>query len=249
MAERLSTNCESPVHLQHLSSHSANNINPADNNRTVNLPPVSTEDNYTLTFGNITNINNVFATSGSFSIGAAVSSSSGRSTMGTSGSVTQSGSASQASATSPAVSRAGSPSASNSGSRPSPSPTGNAPAGLHTPVVALSGTCTQFASDHGAQCISFTGSNLFWNDDISSIEVYSGHICDFYVDAGCIGARQFMPTGVYNTIDYNDQYTLHSDPSAAQGAPEASRPSATNPRADIVRRGLPTCWISTKIHF
>ncbi|KAJ7305457.1 hypothetical protein DFH08DRAFT_825148 [Mycena albidolilacea] len=43
--------------------------------------------------------------------------------------------------------------------------------------------------------------------------------------------------------------SLHSDLSAAQGAPEASRPSATDPRADIVRRGLPTCWISTKIHF
>jgi hypothetical protein len=34
---------------------------------------------------------------------------------------------------------------------------------------------------------------------------------------------------------------LHSDPSAAQGAPEASRLSATDPR--VVRRGLPTCWI------
>jgi hypothetical protein len=43
--------------------------------------------------------------------------------------------------------------------------------------------------------------------------------------------------------------SLHSDPSAAQGAPEAPRPSATDPRADIVRRGLPTCWISTEIHF
>jgi hypothetical protein len=33
--------------------------------------------------------------------------------------------------------------------------------------------------------------------------------------------------------------SLHSDPSAAQGAPEASRLSATDPRVDIVRRGLP----------
>ncbi|KAF8197781.1 hypothetical protein K438DRAFT_1967338 [Mycena galopus ATCC 62051] len=71
----------------------------------------------------------------------------------------------------------------------------------------MSGTCTQFASDQADQCISFTGSNSFWNDDISSIEVYSGNICDFYVDTGCTGSRQFMPAGVYNTVDYNDQYS------------------------------------------
>ncbi|KAJ7349703.1 hypothetical protein DFH08DRAFT_124346 [Mycena albidolilacea] len=129
------------IELNHPSFNSAlaiaNNVNPADNNRTVGLPPVPAEDNYTLTFVNITNINDVFATSGSFSIGAAVSSSSGRSTASASGSVTQSGSASQASATSPAVSGSGSPSASNSGSGPSPSPTGSAAAGLRAPVVAL----------------------------------------------------------------------------------------------------------------
>ncbi|KAJ7793790.1 hypothetical protein B0H14DRAFT_3889118 [Mycena olivaceomarginata] len=114
------------IELNHPSFNSAlaiaNNVNPADNNRTVGLPPVPAEDNYTLTFVNITDINDVFATSGSFSIGAAVSSSSGRSTASASGSVTQSGSASQASATSPTVSGSGSPSASNSGSDPRPRP-------------------------------------------------------------------------------------------------------------------------------
>jgi hypothetical protein len=35
-------------------------------------------------------------------------------------------------------------------------------------------------------------------------------------------------------------------PSLAQGAPEASWPSATDPREDIVHCGLLTCWISTK---
>ncbi|KAJ7346398.1 hypothetical protein DFH08DRAFT_810231 [Mycena albidolilacea] len=129
------------IELNHPSFNSAlavaNNVNPADNNCTINLPPVSAEDNYTLTFGNITDINDVFATTGSFSIGVAVLRSSGHSTVGTSGSVTQSGSASQASATSPTVSRSGSASTSNSGSGPSPSPTGNTPARLHTPVVVL----------------------------------------------------------------------------------------------------------------
>ncbi|KAJ7314671.1 hypothetical protein DFH08DRAFT_821335 [Mycena albidolilacea] len=61
----------------------------------------------------------------------------GRSTASASGSVTQSGSVSQASVTSPAVSHSGSPSASNLGSGSSPSPTGNAAAGLCTPVVTL----------------------------------------------------------------------------------------------------------------
>ncbi|KAJ7733195.1 hypothetical protein B0H14DRAFT_3614965 [Mycena olivaceomarginata] len=135
------------IELNHPSFNSAlaiaNNVNPADNNRTVGLPqspqsafpavsllslrpphPFTPLDNYTLTFVNITDINDVFATSGSFSIGAAVSSSSGRSTASASAVFTQSGSASQASATSPTVSGSGSPSASNSGSGPSPSPTG-----------------------------------------------------------------------------------------------------------------------------
>ncbi|KAJ7835712.1 hypothetical protein B0H14DRAFT_3870978 [Mycena olivaceomarginata] len=58
------------IELNHPSFNSAlavaNNVNPADNNCTVNLPPVSAEDNYTLTFGNITDINNVFATTPPF---------------------------------------------------------------------------------------------------------------------------------------------------------------------------------------
>ncbi|KAJ7681084.1 hypothetical protein DFH06DRAFT_1465097 [Mycena polygramma] len=53
----------------------ANNVDPADTNVTVAIPPVPAEDNYTLTFVNVTDINDVFATSGSFSIGAATSAS------------------------------------------------------------------------------------------------------------------------------------------------------------------------------
>ncbi|KAJ6476475.1 hypothetical protein C8R47DRAFT_1220318 [Mycena vitilis] len=54
----------------------ANNVNPADNNATIVIPPVPATDGYTLTFVNIADISDVFATSSSFSIAAATSASS-----------------------------------------------------------------------------------------------------------------------------------------------------------------------------
>ncbi|KAK7053506.1 hypothetical protein R3P38DRAFT_1460025 [Favolaschia claudopus] len=106
------------IELNHPSFHEAlaiaNNVNPGDNNRTITLPPLAAEDNYTLTFVNVTDINDVFATSNSFSIGAAVSSSSGS----PSGSGSNSGGGS-ASATAPP--------SSSSGSQSSPSPSTSAP--------------------------------------------------------------------------------------------------------------------------
>ncbi|KAJ7486318.1 hypothetical protein B0H11DRAFT_2230774 [Mycena galericulata] len=115
----------------------ANNVNPANDNITVTIPPVPAQDGYTLTFVNVTNINDVFATSNDFAIAAAPSSASspasstatgasgvGASTTGASGTGTASGA--KSSATAP-PSSAGSASA--SGSAPSTSPsTSGAPA-------------------------------------------------------------------------------------------------------------------------
>ncbi|KAJ7914715.1 hypothetical protein B0H13DRAFT_1872715 [Mycena leptocephala] len=123
----------------------ANNVDPANNNVTLTIPPVPAEDNYTLEFVNITNIDDVFATSGSFSIGAAVSASasatgSAGSGSGASGSATGSGSASQASATAPPSSGSVSGSASASASSPSGSAPPSGAASLRVPsAVALLG--------------------------------------------------------------------------------------------------------------
>ncbi|KAJ6476468.1 hypothetical protein C8R47DRAFT_1141531 [Mycena vitilis] len=114
------------IELNHPSFNSAfaiaNNVNPADNNATVVIPPVPAEDNYTLTFVNVTNIDDVFATSPSFSIAAATSASAsvtgsasgvGASASGSAiGSATGSASASKASATAPSSSGSGSASSS-----------------------------------------------------------------------------------------------------------------------------------------
>ncbi|KAJ6476463.1 hypothetical protein C8R47DRAFT_1220304 [Mycena vitilis] len=107
----------------------ANNVDPAATNVTVAIPPVPAEDNYTLTFVNVTDINDVFATSGSFSIGAATSASpsatSSRSEAGASGSRGVSGgptataSGSKASATVPSALTSSS-ATQPSGSSPSP---------------------------------------------------------------------------------------------------------------------------------
>ncbi|KAJ7626145.1 hypothetical protein FB45DRAFT_923038 [Roridomyces roridus] len=51
----------------------ANNVNPANNQITVTLPIVQAGDGYTLEAVNITDINQVFSTSGDFSIAAAPS--------------------------------------------------------------------------------------------------------------------------------------------------------------------------------
>ncbi|KAJ7681080.1 hypothetical protein DFH06DRAFT_1315810 [Mycena polygramma] len=118
------------IELNHPSFNSAfaiaNNVNPADNNATIVIPPVPAEDNYTLTFVNVTNINDVFATSPSFSIGAATSASASAtgsaSGVGASGSgsvigsATGSASGSKASATSPSSSGSASSSAPSSSS-------------------------------------------------------------------------------------------------------------------------------------
>ncbi|KAJ7634048.1 hypothetical protein B0H17DRAFT_845700, partial [Mycena rosella] len=46
----------------------ANNVDPTKNSLTVLIPEVPPEDGYTLQFVNITNINQIFSTSSSFSI-------------------------------------------------------------------------------------------------------------------------------------------------------------------------------------
>ncbi|KAJ7769320.1 hypothetical protein B0H16DRAFT_1517464 [Mycena metata] len=136
------------IELLHSSFNSdfaiANNVQPANNNLTVTIPPVPADDDYTLQFVNITDINQVFATSGSFSIGAAVSASGSStgsgtggsstsgaagpsSTSGASGSTTASGSASGSKASSTSPSSSGSASASGSSISPSTTPSGAAP--------------------------------------------------------------------------------------------------------------------------
>ncbi|KAF7291374.1 hypothetical protein MIND_01281900 [Mycena indigotica] len=111
----------------------ANNVDPANNTITVTLPPVEAGDGYTIEFVNITNINDVFATSSSFSIAPAASASSAPSASGSgsgpaaSGGAGASGSNSgAASVTSPGPGSSPSRSVSGSGA-PSTSPSGGAP--------------------------------------------------------------------------------------------------------------------------
>ncbi|KAJ7503995.1 hypothetical protein B0H11DRAFT_2222091 [Mycena galericulata] len=49
----------------------ANNVNLANDNITITIPLVPAQDDYTLTFVNVTNINDVFATGSDFAIAAA----------------------------------------------------------------------------------------------------------------------------------------------------------------------------------
>ncbi|KAJ7149508.1 hypothetical protein C8R43DRAFT_1007269 [Mycena crocata] len=101
----------------------ANNVDPKANNLTLTIPPVPAEDGYTLTFVNVTDINNVYATSGSFSIGAATSSSSSASASGSAtGGAGASGGASGASGS-------GGASATGSGASGSGRPSSTAPSG------------------------------------------------------------------------------------------------------------------------
>ncbi|KAJ7681065.1 hypothetical protein DFH06DRAFT_1465087 [Mycena polygramma] len=113
----------------------ANNVNPADNNATVVIPTVPATDGYTLTFVNITDISDVFATSPSFSIAAATSASSSAtgsasgSGVSLSESASATGSTSKVSVTSPSSS-APSISASNK-------PNAAAAASIHKAVLRL----------------------------------------------------------------------------------------------------------------
>ncbi|KAJ7637809.1 hypothetical protein B0H17DRAFT_1216967 [Mycena rosella] len=92
----------------------ANNVNPAANTLTLQIPSVPTGDGYTIEFVNVTDINNVYATSGSFSIGADSSSSgTGGATGGGTGSATG---GATGSATSGSTSSTGSAGASATGS-------------------------------------------------------------------------------------------------------------------------------------
>ncbi|KAJ7323182.1 hypothetical protein DFH08DRAFT_817761 [Mycena albidolilacea] len=71
----------------------------------------------------------------------------------------------------------------------------------------MGGTCTQFAADGIFECVSFKGSNAFWNDVVSSLQVYSPFSCNFFVDWDCTGKFTQYHTGTYNTVQYNDQYS------------------------------------------
>ncbi|KAJ7758208.1 hypothetical protein DFH07DRAFT_819019 [Mycena maculata] len=120
----------------------ANNVNPANNNVSITIPPVPAGDGYTIEFVNVTNINDVFATSSDFSITVPASLSSSASAAGVSESATASaagsvtGSAPQSTATSPSSASAsgatsGSPSGTSSSSAGAPSSSSNSALSLH----------------------------------------------------------------------------------------------------------------------
>ncbi|KAJ7111688.1 hypothetical protein C8R44DRAFT_798474 [Mycena epipterygia] len=132
----------------------ANNVNPANNNITLTIPPVPAESGYTLEFVNVTDINQVFATSSSFSIGAAVSASASPTSSGTAaggsasapaGSAGTSGSGSASGAKPSSTSPSASGSSSGSSSAPSSSGT-NTPSGAIRAVPATAGLVIALAA-------------------------------------------------------------------------------------------------------
>ncbi|KAJ7205900.1 hypothetical protein C8J57DRAFT_137467 [Mycena rebaudengoi] len=122
----------------------ANNINSSDNSISLVIPSVPTGDGYTLQFVNVTDISKIYATSSSFSIGAAAeditSASGGPSTTsgGAGGSKSTSLGASSTGSRTSSASVTGSNasgSASLTGSGSSGSPTGAAPRALSGSVT------------------------------------------------------------------------------------------------------------------
>ncbi|KAJ7832955.1 hypothetical protein B0H13DRAFT_2679039 [Mycena leptocephala] len=122
----------------------ANNVDPTLDQTTVELPIVPAGDQYTLQFANITDINQIFATSGDFSIAAAASPSS---TVSTASASPTSTSIPAAGSSTPAA-MSGIPSASTSiGIVPSPtSPLVPSTAATDSQSAALSGASSA-ASD------------------------------------------------------------------------------------------------------
>ncbi|KAJ7441198.1 hypothetical protein B0H11DRAFT_2292481 [Mycena galericulata] len=116
----------------------ANNVNPANDNITITIPLVPAQEGYTLTFVNVTNINDVFATGSDFAIAVApnatstaATGASGTSTgvgasapgtgVGASGTGTSSGAKASVTAPTNSVSASASNSAPSSSSKPSSS--------------------------------------------------------------------------------------------------------------------------------
>ncbi|KAF4611563.1 hypothetical protein D9613_004392 [Agrocybe pediades] len=127
----------------------ANNVNPTAGQLTLTLPPVPVGDGYTLEAVNIGNINDVFASSPSFSIGAATTTSSSGSS--TSASSTASGSRSVSGTASASVTGTSSiRPTSTSNSLVSPSPSSTQPS-----------TSASSSSSSGAAPTSFNNSGAF----------------------------------------------------------------------------------------
>ncbi|KAH9478083.1 hypothetical protein JR316_0010321 [Psilocybe cubensis] len=118
----------------------ANNVATSAGTLDVTLPPVPNGDGYTLQAVNITNINDVFATSGSFSIAAAPSSSKGASGTGA-GSATKGSGSAGATGTSPASSNpTGSAAATGTDSGSAANATSTSPSGSSGGSASASGT-------------------------------------------------------------------------------------------------------------
>nr|GAT45245.1 predicted protein [Mycena chlorophos] len=111
----------------------ANSVNPANQMITLQLPPVPPGSDYQLAFVNLTNINDVFASSSNFSVAAATSSTSG-SASGTAN-LEASGSASGSST----GSASGSATSSTTSASTSPSPSSAASASQRVSGVVLGG--------------------------------------------------------------------------------------------------------------
>ncbi|KAF9562287.1 hypothetical protein CPC08DRAFT_817229 [Agrocybe pediades] len=126
----------------------ANNVNPTAGQLTLTLPPVPVGDGYTLEAVNIGNINDVFASSPSFSIGAATTTSSSGSS--TSASSAASGSRSVSGTASASVTGTSVRPTSTSNSLVSPSPSSTQP-----------GTSASSSSSSGAAPTSFNNSGAF----------------------------------------------------------------------------------------
>ncbi|PSR99292.1 hypothetical protein BD289DRAFT_450516 [Coniella lustricola] len=77
--------------------------------------------------------------------------------------------------------------------------------------VNAGGTSSDFASDTSDECISFTGTNSFWDDDISSLHIFANQQCKFYENPSCTGTSDTFTGGsagtVYNTVPQNDAYS------------------------------------------
>ncbi|KAL6820058.1 hypothetical protein V8C40DRAFT_252135 [Trichoderma camerunense] len=81
--------------------------------------------------------------------------------------------------------------------------------GIMCTDVNLGGTCSGFKSPSN-DCVSFSGSNAWWNDKISSIQIWAPNFqCEFYTDLNCKGSMQPFNGNVYtyNTVYYNDQFS------------------------------------------
>ncbi|KAF9528118.1 hypothetical protein CPB83DRAFT_894608 [Crepidotus variabilis] len=111
----------------------ANNVDPAAQELTLTLPAVPARDAYTIQAVNIGNITDVYATSGSFSIGAVSSSSASGSSTSSSGTGSSTSSASTNTGSTTRTSTSGSSTGTNTGSS---QPSSAAPSTFNSPSAA-----------------------------------------------------------------------------------------------------------------